>query len=116
MAFAPERSRKISLGRLGKHCTFVASGTAPTADRWHSRAKRSMKGVSRGGIPVREGAHSQSVRRGNSRLTLAGAGGLPVCAGCAALAVRQLFDSFDDTLAARGGNRNHIFAKLPLKT
>ena len=46
-AFAPERSRKISSAREGKHATFVASLVALTADRWHSRAKRSIECVPR---------------------------------------------------------------------
>ena len=51
-AFAPERSRKISSAREGKHATFVASLVALTADRWHSRAKRSIEGVPRAIAPV----------------------------------------------------------------
>ena len=51
-ASAPEKSRNISSAREGKHATFVASLIALTTDRWHSIAKRSIKGVPRAIAPV----------------------------------------------------------------
>ena len=65
--FAPEKSMKISSSLLGKQSTFSALSTALTADRWHSRAKRSMKGVPRSPIPVREGAPTVRETRGCPR-------------------------------------------------
>ena len=65
--FAPEKSTKISSSLLGKQSTFSALSTALTADRWHSRAKRSMKGVPRSPIPVREGAPTVRETRPSAR-------------------------------------------------